>query len=167
MSSKFNTVKAGLSNGSVSYSTITPKYVAWPIRGPMMLKQSDTACCPPKPAIRQRPLLTPEQAADLMDIFKVLASDTRLRLLEPALGRWGQQRLTDDDLTLGAVIGVASLVRAIIGARQAHRLSTPLLRGMVCLFLLAVGVWMIAEGLAKERAGNKLPACFWYIMRPD
>jgi len=19
----------------------------------------------------------------------------------------------------------------------------------------------------KERAGNKLPACFWYIMRPD
>jgi DNA-binding transcriptional ArsR family regulator len=55
----------------------------------MMLKRAEPACCPPKPDIRQRPLLTPEQAADLMDIFKVLASDTRLRLLH-ALARAGE-----------------------------------------------------------------------------
>jgi DNA-binding transcriptional ArsR family regulator len=38
-------------------------------------------CCPPKPALRERPLITPAQAADLEDVFKVLANDTRLRLL--------------------------------------------------------------------------------------
>ena len=37
--------------------------------------------CPPKPALRERPLLTPEQAGQLEDFFKVLANDTRLRLL--------------------------------------------------------------------------------------
>jgi hypothetical protein len=24
-----------------------------------------------------------------------------------------------------------------------------------------------SQGGPKERAGNKLPACFWYIIRPD
>ena len=37
--------------------------------------------CPLKPALTGRPLLTPEQAADLEGLFKVLANDTRLRLL--------------------------------------------------------------------------------------
>src|SRR5215472_5216585 len=45
--------------------------------------------------------------------------------------RWGQQRLTPDDLTLGAVMAAASVLGATIGARQAHRLSTPLLRRVV------------------------------------
>src|SRR4051812_38080559 len=63
--------------------------------------------------------------------------------------RWGQQRLTPDDLTLGMVMAVASLLGAAIGARQAHRLSTKILKQVVCIYLLAVGVWMIAEGLAQ------------------
>jgi uncharacterized membrane protein YfcA len=63
--------------------------------------------------------------------------------------RWGQQRLTDDDLTLGAVMALASIVGAMIGARQAHRLSTPMLKRVICVYLLSVGVWMIAEGLAQ------------------
>jgi DNA-binding transcriptional ArsR family regulator len=37
--------------------------------------------CPPKPTLRQRPLLTPIQAGGLASVFKVLANDTRLRLL--------------------------------------------------------------------------------------
>jgi DNA-binding transcriptional ArsR family regulator len=41
-----------------------------------------------------RPLLTPEQAAELMDLFKVLANDTRLRLLH-ALARAGALCVTD------------------------------------------------------------------------
>ena len=40
-----------------------------------------TASCPAKPALHERHLLTPEQAAELMALFKVLANDTRLRLL--------------------------------------------------------------------------------------
>jgi uncharacterized membrane protein YfcA len=64
--------------------------------------------------------------------------------------RWGQQRLTNDDLTLGAVMALASILGAIIGARQAHRLSTPILKWVICVYLLAVGIWMIAEGLAQS-----------------
>jgi uncharacterized membrane protein YfcA len=63
--------------------------------------------------------------------------------------RWGQQPLTRDDLTLGGIMAATSIVGAVIGARQAHRLSTPLLKRIVCLYLLAVGVWMVVEGLAE------------------
>ncbi len=63
--------------------------------------------------------------------------------------RWGQQRLTADDMTLGAVMAVVSILGASIGAKHAHRLSTPLLKRVVCLYLLLVGVWMVVEGLAE------------------
>ncbi|WP_428937759.1 ArsR/SmtB family transcription factor [Fontivita pretiosa] len=45
--------------------------------------------CPPKPALAKRRLLSPSQAADLAATFKVLANDTRLRLLH-ALCRAGE-----------------------------------------------------------------------------
>lgn len=48
-----------------------------------------SACCPTKPALRERPLLTYAQAGDLAVLFKVLANDTRLRLLH-ALSRGGE-----------------------------------------------------------------------------
>ena len=41
----------------------------------------DSFECAPKPELRDRELLTAKQAASLMSIFKVLANDTRLRLL--------------------------------------------------------------------------------------
>jgi uncharacterized membrane protein YfcA len=63
--------------------------------------------------------------------------------------RWGQQRLTSDDVMLTAVMAVVSVLGAIIGARQAHRLATPLLKRVVCLYLLLVGIWMVVEGLAE------------------
>jgi DNA-binding transcriptional ArsR family regulator len=59
-----------------------------------MPKRSESVCCPPKPDIRQRPLITPEQATDLMNVFKVLANDTRLRLLH-ALTRAGELSVGD------------------------------------------------------------------------
>jgi hypothetical protein len=59
-----------------------------------MPERSELACCPPKPDICQRPLITPEQAPDLMHIFKVLADDTRLRLLH-ALTRAGEMSVSD------------------------------------------------------------------------
>ena len=63
--------------------------------------------------------------------------------------RWGQQQPTSDDLTVGLVMAVASILGATIGARQAHRLATPLLRRIICIYLLTVGIWMIVEGLAE------------------
>jgi DNA-binding transcriptional ArsR family regulator len=51
------------------------------------------ACCPPKPELSDRPLLTLEQAGDLAGVFKVLANDTRLRLLH-ALARSKEMCMT-------------------------------------------------------------------------
>jgi uncharacterized membrane protein YfcA len=62
--------------------------------------------------------------------------------------RWGQQPLTADDVTLGLVMAATSVLGAVIGARQAHRLSTKLLKRIIGLYLFAVGVWMVIEGLA-------------------
>lgn len=45
--------------------------------------------CLPKPSLEERPLLSPEKALELTALFKVLANDTRLRLLH-ALVRQGE-----------------------------------------------------------------------------
>ncbi len=50
--------------------------------------------CPPKPPLHQRALITPDQAMALMGVFKVLANDTRLRLLH-ALVRADEMCVTD------------------------------------------------------------------------
>lgn len=52
------------------------------------------APCPPKPALGERPLLARRQAGNLALVFKVLANDTRLRLLH-ALARDGELCVTD------------------------------------------------------------------------
>ncbi len=51
------------------------------------------ACCPRKPPLNSRPLIGPEPAAELMGLFKVLANDTRLRLLH-ALARADELSVT-------------------------------------------------------------------------
>ncbi len=51
--------------------------------------ESCPAPCLPKPSLGERPLLSPEQALGLVALFKVLANDTRLRLLH-ALVRRGE-----------------------------------------------------------------------------
>jgi len=37
--------------------------------------------CPPKPSLKQRPLIDRDQAQDLQRLFRILANDTRLRLI--------------------------------------------------------------------------------------
>jgi DNA-binding transcriptional ArsR family regulator len=76
----------------------------------MVKKSANTGCCQPaadpccaparsdsgmpKPALKDRPLLTAEQAGGLASLFKVLANDTRLRLLH-ALARSGDLSVTE------------------------------------------------------------------------
>lgn len=50
-------------------------------------------CCPPKPPLKQRPLIMSKQASELGELFKILANDTRLRLLH-ALARAGELSVT-------------------------------------------------------------------------
>lgn len=63
-------------------------------------KETLDLCCPPKPALKQRPLMSPIQAGGLASVFKVLANDTRLRLLH-ALVRADEMAVTDLARALG------------------------------------------------------------------
>jgi len=62
-------------------------------------KTADPGCCS-KPALKDRPLLSPIQAGGLASVFKVLANDTRLRLLH-ALVRADELCVTDLAASLG------------------------------------------------------------------
>lgn len=63
-------------------------------------KSPDATCCPSRP-LKSRPLLTPIQAGGLSAVFKVLANDTRLRLIH-ALVREDELCVSD----LAAVMGM-------------------------------------------------------------
>jgi DNA-binding transcriptional ArsR family regulator len=56
--------------------------------------------CSTKPSLKERPLLTPIQAGGLAAVFKVLANDTRLRLLH-ALVRQEELCVTDLAASVG------------------------------------------------------------------
>lgn len=57
-------------------------------------------CCVTRPALKDRPLLTVVDAGKVMTLFKVLANDTRLRLLHHII-RSGEATVTDLAKTLG------------------------------------------------------------------
>jgi|SRR4029453_10539993 DNA-binding transcriptional ArsR family regulator len=86
-------------------------------------KRPEPGRCAPKPALSKRPLIKPEQAAGLMALFKVLANDTRLRLLH-ALVCAEELCVTD----LAAAVGMTPQAvsnqlqrlvdRGILGARR-------------------------------------------------
>jgi DNA-binding transcriptional ArsR family regulator len=74
---------------------------------PCCLPSDDQCCAPPrsksalrKSALHERPLLTLEQAGGLATLFKVLANDTRLRLLH-ALARSGELAVSELAETVG------------------------------------------------------------------
>jgi DNA-binding transcriptional ArsR family regulator len=50
--------------------------------------------CAPQLPLSERPLLDPERAGELSDVFKLLANDTRLRMVH-ALAREGELNVTD------------------------------------------------------------------------
>jgi DNA-binding transcriptional ArsR family regulator len=79
-----------------------------------MTKQRLDSCCSPKLALKKRPLLSPIQAGGLAAAFRVLANDTRLRLLH-ALVRADELAVTD----LAAAVGMKS--QAV--SNQLQRLS--------------------------------------------
>lgn len=110
--------------------------------------------CPPKPALDQRPLLNLAEAAQLKAIYKVLANDTRLRLLH-ALARQGEMCVTD----LGTALGMRPQAisnqlqrlvdRGIVAAtrngnRQHYRITDP------CVKTLLDQGWCLIED-ARQR----------------
>lgn len=63
-------------------------------------KPRSDLCCTPKPSLKERLLMTPIQAGGLAVVFKLLANDTRLRLLH-ALVRADEMCVTDLAATVG------------------------------------------------------------------
>jgi uncharacterized membrane protein YfcA len=63
--------------------------------------------------------------------------------------RWGQHAWAEEDVILALIFVIASLFGAVLGARQAHKWSSPLLRKIVCLYLFVVGTWMMIEALSQ------------------
>jgi DNA-binding transcriptional ArsR family regulator len=57
--------------------------------------------CPPKPQLKDRPLLTIREAGDASSMFRVLANDTRLRMIH-ALVRHGEMTVTALAEAIGA-----------------------------------------------------------------
>ena len=71
-----------------------------PVRGKAQCGPA-SGSCPPRPALEDRPLLSFAEAVKVTALFKVLANDTRLRLLHH-LVRSGEATVTDLAKTLGA-----------------------------------------------------------------
>ncbi len=65
-----------------------------------MARKRKTACCPPKPELGERPLLSASQAVALEATFETLANATRLRMLH-ALVRTGELCVTELAESLG------------------------------------------------------------------
>ncbi|HQR09559.1 MAG TPA: metalloregulator ArsR/SmtB family transcription factor [Gemmatales bacterium] len=63
-------------------------------------KKSSDSCCLPRPPLAERPLLSFLDAVKVMALFKVLANDTRIRLLHH-LVRSGEASVSDIARTLG------------------------------------------------------------------
>ena len=62
-------------------------------------RRVEPRCCD-KPSLKERPLLSPIQAGGLAAVFKVMANDTRLRLLH-SLVRAGEMCVTDLASSIG------------------------------------------------------------------
>src|SRR5438876_11375732 len=58
------------------------------------------SCCPPRPSLKDRPLLSFLEAVKVMALFKMLANDTRICLLHH-LVKSGEATVTDLGKTLG------------------------------------------------------------------
>jgi DNA-binding transcriptional ArsR family regulator len=57
-------------------------------------KTDEMNCCPPKPKLGKRQLISPEQATELEALFKILGNTTRLRMLH-ALVRANDMNVTE------------------------------------------------------------------------
>jgi ArsR family transcriptional regulator, lead/cadmium/zinc/bismuth-responsive transcriptional repressor len=116
-------------------------------------------CCPPKPDLRARPLLRVGQASELARIFKVLANDTRLRLLH-ALTRAGEMYVTELSESVGMkaqaisnqlqrLLDMGILACKRNGNNRCYRIADP------CVISLLDQGLCLMEDAGKSRQGRK------------
>jgi DNA-binding transcriptional ArsR family regulator len=119
------------------------------------LARRTTAACAPKPALDERALLSNRQAHRLAAVFKVLANDTRLRLLH-ALAR--KQELCVNDLATAVRMKPQAVsnqlqrlaAQSIVGSRPNgnqvfYRVADP------CVTALLDRGWCLAEDACASK----------------
>ena len=117
--------------------------------------------CSPKPALKTRPLLSVRQADALESVFKVLANNTRLRMLH-ALARAGQVCVGElaDELGMKPQAVSNQLQRlADRGIVEAEREGLQILYSIVdpCVLTLLDQGWCLtedAQGRTFDRLGS-------------
>ena len=62
--------------------------------------------------------------------------------------RWGRHSWTHDDLVLMAIMGCVSVAGTALGAVGRGKLPPRPLKWVVCVYLIAVGLWMLYETIA-------------------
>jgi DNA-binding transcriptional ArsR family regulator len=111
--------------------------------------------CTPKPSLRDRPALTTEQASALEDLFKVLANDTRLRLLH-AIARHREICVGDLanelDMTPQAVSNQLQRLRGIVATRRDGNSIYYRIVDQCVLILLDRGLCLLEEADKRHTA---------------
>ena len=115
--------------------------------------------CSPKPALTNRPLLSVRQADALQSVFKVLANNTRLRMLH-ALARAGQLCVGELADQLGMKPQAVSNQLQRLADRsivEARREGLQILYSIVdpCVLTLLDQGWCLTED-ARTRAFNRM-----------
>jgi ArsR family transcriptional regulator, lead/cadmium/zinc/bismuth-responsive transcriptional repressor len=116
--------------------------------------------CGTRPALKERPLLTPIQAGGLAAVFKVLANDTRLRLLH-ALVRADELCVTDLAASLGMKPqAVSNQLQRLsdLGILASRRNGTSMYYRLVDLCvrsLLDQGLCLVEEVSARSRGRGR------------
>lgn len=110
--------------------------------------------CPPKPALKTRPLLSVRQADTLESVFKVLANSTRLRMLH-ALARAGELCVGElaDELGMKPQ-AVSNQLQQLAdrGIVEARREGLQILYSIVdpCVLMLLDQGWCLTEDAQKR-----------------
>jgi ArsR family transcriptional regulator, lead/cadmium/zinc/bismuth-responsive transcriptional repressor len=111
--------------------------------------------CAPKPSLRDRPLLTAEQASALEDLFKVLANDSRLRLLH-AIARRREICVGDLagelEMTPQAVSNQLQRLRGIVATRRDGNSIYYRIVDQCVLILLERGLCLMEEANKRRTA---------------
>ncbi|HEY5990503.1 MAG TPA: metalloregulator ArsR/SmtB family transcription factor [Streptosporangiaceae bacterium] len=124
-----------------------------------MSADTQAPCAPSRPALERRALIGQAQAAQLEGVFKMLANDTRLRLLH-ALVRSEQLCVTDLAAALGLRPQAVSnqlqrlVDRGIVAARRDgnriwYRVTDP------CVVQLLDLAWCLTETAPPAPAGEQ------------
>src|SRR5579871_2948488 len=126
-------------------------------------KTPNGACCD-QPLLKERPLLSPIQAGGLAAVFKVLANDTRLRLLH-SLVKADELCVTDLATSLGMKAQAVSnqLQRlsdlGIVASRRDGNSIHYRLVDLCVRSLLDQGLCLMEEVIDRSRGGRDTGGC--------